>query len=93
VPLDWEGQHGARAAHDAREEAHIEDRSGQLGQIACARVVAGVDESRDGGEVGAAEAHLVGALVHHRDEAVLGAGDVLGEGDRGVVAGRKHEPV
>ena len=56
-------------------------------------MVALVDDARDGREVRAPKPHGVRLGVHLGDEAILRAGDVLRERDRGVVARRQQQPV
>ena len=41
-------------------------------------------------KVGTGEAHFFGVLIHQIDECLLAAGDVLGNGHRGIVARGNH---
>ena len=67
-----------------------DQRAAQQGQIAGGGVMALGRQAGGVDEVGVLQADALGVIVHQRGERGLAAGDVFGQGDRGIVAGLDH---
>ncbi len=92
-PRTGNGIRARRVPTMCRTVAVGEVEPGQGRQVERAGVVVAIDDPAGACEVRAGKAEPAGAAVHPGDEAPLGSGVVLGEGDRGVVARDQHQAV
>ncbi len=67
-----------------------DDVAGELAEVAHRHLLRGIRKSGRIGEIGLLQAELAGPGVHFLGERALVAGQALGQGDAGVVAGLHH---
>jgi len=79
------------AADDGCEDGVGEGVAGEYGEVVGRGIVAGGAEAVGIAEVGIGGAQVAGPQVHARYEGFGGAGEVLGDGDGGVVAGPQQQ--